>query len=111
MITYQTVSGSISGVRQGDTIASFLFDFVMVDVIDQALQGFTTASIVSFPGLKLTNLDYADDIVLLFKEIDFIQPSLDSLSCTIHAFELHFAPAKFMLLFPDFVGLATKFFL
>ncbi|WP_353839211.1 reverse transcriptase domain-containing protein [Acinetobacter baumannii] len=56
----------MSGVRQGCPLSPFLFNFVIDEIMEECLKGTTESGVQVLPGDKLVDLDYADDIVLLF---------------------------------------------
>ena len=66
-----------TGVLQGDTLAPFLFIIVLDYALRQAIQGrerelgftITPRRSTRHPAETLTDLDYADDICLLFDSV------------------------------------------
>ena len=64
-------------VLQGDTLAPFLFIIYLVYVLKMALKwenelGFTLTERKSriYPAIKITDVDYADDIAILTDKMD-----------------------------------------
>ena len=62
-----------SGVRQGCTASPFLFNFVIDVIMESALEGLDDVGIDIGEGRKLADLEYADDIVLLFQDLNRAQ--------------------------------------
>ena len=67
----------VAGVLQGDTLAPFLFiltlDYVLRTSVDKLNSfGFTLEKAKSrrYPGKKITDADYADDLALFSDKID-----------------------------------------
>jgi hypothetical protein len=56
-----------SGVRQGCPISPFLFNFVIDDILTNALKDTENFKVELLRGPNLTDIEYADDIVLLGK--------------------------------------------
>ena len=66
---YGELSKSIptrSGVRQGCPLSPFLFKFVIDEIMMWALEGLPKPGVYVITGEKL---EYADDIVLLFEDV------------------------------------------
>ena len=74
----------LAGVLQGDTLAPFLFTIVLDYILKQALDqddnkpGFTIEQrrIRRYPAVKISDLDFADDIALSLDSIEEAQTSL-----------------------------------
>nr|CAH8856987.1 unnamed protein product [Trichobilharzia regenti] len=62
--------------------------------MDFTLTHFRDSGIDLLPGNNLTDLEYADDIVLLSGDADEMQSLLSTFSCNIRMFGMRFAPAK-----------------
>ncbi|CAH8652987.1 unnamed protein product [Dicrocoelium dendriticum] len=90
-----------SGVRQGCPISPFLFNFVVDSIMECSLAESHDVSVEVFPGERLVDLDYADDIVLLFDDAAMAQSTLNSLSRVVPLFGMHFAPSKCKVLLHD----------
>ena len=93
---------TVSGVRQGCPLSPFLFNFVIDMIIDTTLQGLDNPGIDIMPGEKLVDLEYADDIVLLFDTHHSAQSMLDRMSEVIEHFGMHFSPHKCKVMLQDF---------
>uniref|UniRef100_UPI00339A3F21 reverse transcriptase domain-containing protein n=1 Tax=Acinetobacter baumannii TaxID=470 RepID=UPI00339A3F21 len=85
---------TVSGVRQGCPLSPFLFNFVIDEIMEECLKGTTESGVQVLPGDKLVDLDYADDIVLLFDCQATAQRTLDRLSEVVPSFGMRFAPPK-----------------
>ena len=83
-----------SGVRQGCPLSPFLFNFVIDEIMEASIQGSETLGVEMLPGRRLTDLDYADDIVLLFDSFEQAQFALDSIAQAAQPFGMRFAPTK-----------------
>ena len=82
-----------SGIRQGCPLYPFLFNFVMDDILGQALKS-TAANFPNAQDETLFDLEYADDIVCIFGTFTDAQSLLNSLICSATRYGLTFAPAK-----------------
>jgi hypothetical protein len=96
-----TTFSTESGVRQGCPLSPFLFNFVIDAIMEECLQDATDRGVHVLPGSKLLDLDYADDIVLLFDSIQAAQSTLDRLSEVVPSFGMRFAPHKCKVLPQD----------
>ncbi|CAI2738759.1 unnamed protein product, partial [Dicrocoelium dendriticum] len=92
---------STNGVRQGCSFSPFLFNFVLDSIMECSLAESHHAGVEMLPGERLVDLDYADDIVLLFDNVGAAQSTLNSLSCVVPLFGMHFAPSKCKVLLQD----------
>ncbi|CAH8647362.1 unnamed protein product [Dicrocoelium dendriticum] len=90
-----------SGVRQGCPISPFLFNFVVDSIMECSLAESHDVGVEVLPGERLVDLDYADDIVLLFDNVEAAQSTLNSLSRVVPLFGMHFAPSKCKVLLQD----------
>ena len=90
-----------SGVRQGCPLSPFLFNIVMDVVMMRALQGLQNPGVHFFNGENIVDLEYADDIVLLFEDETEGQAFLDRLSEVVLCFGMRFAPNKCKVLLQD----------
>ena len=68
-----------SGVRQGCPLSPFLFNFVIDEIMRQTLKGLQNPGVHVRAGEKLVDLEYADDVVLLFEDVQEAQSVLDKL--------------------------------
>ena len=82
-----------SGVRQGCPLFTFFFNFVMDDILGQALKS-TAANFSNAQNETLFDLEYANDIVCTFETFTDAQSLLNSLICSTARYRLKFAPAK-----------------
>ena len=104
---YNTLSrpfSTKSGVRQGCPISPFLFNYVMDDILIQALRDSVNSGIELNPGPKLTDIEYADDVALLGKSEEEMQRFLLKLTKAAQSYGMRFAPAKCKVLLRDWVG-------
>ena len=90
-----------SGVRQGCPISPFLFNFVIDAIMDCTLPRLQNAGIEISSGERLVDLDYADDIVMLFDNFEAAQSAINKLVEVIPSFGMQFAPSKCKVLLQD----------
>ena len=90
-----------SGVRQGCPLSPFLFNFVMDEIMKDCLRYTGETGVDLSSGVKLCDLDYADDKVLLFSDEASAQSTLDRLVESIRPFGMQFAPSKCKMLMQD----------
>ena len=89
-----------SGVRQGFPISPFLFNFVM-DILLETASTSDCSGVELLQGRELTDLEYADDAVLLGEDINSLQRLLDNLDECARLFGMRFAPSKCKMLLQD----------
>ena len=80
-------------VHQGCLLSLFLFNFVMDDILGQALKN-TAANFSNAQDETLFDLEYADDIVCKFETFTDAQSLLNFLICSAARYGLKFTPAK-----------------
>ena len=91
-----------SGVRQGCPISPFLFNFIIDAIMDCTLSGLQNVGIEVSPGGRLVDLDYADDIVMLFDNFEGAQATMNRLVEVVPSFGMQFAPSKCKVLLQDY---------
>ncbi|TNN16340.1 Retrovirus-related Pol polyprotein from type-2 retrotransposable element R2DM, partial [Schistosoma japonicum] len=69
-----------SGVHQGCPLSPLLFNFVIDMLLDITLSSSDFSGVDFLPGASLTDLEYADDIVLFGEDADKMQSLLTTLS-------------------------------
>ncbi|WP_353805424.1 reverse transcriptase domain-containing protein, partial [Acinetobacter baumannii] len=92
---------TVSGVHQGCPISPFLFNFVIDVIMEECLAVSPGHGVQVLPGSKLLDLDYADDIVLLFDSVTAVQQTLHRLCEAVPSFGMRFAPSKCKVLPQD----------
>ena len=97
-----------SGVRQGCPLSPFLFNFVIDEIMKRALDGLQNPGVRIMTGENLVDLEYADDIVLLFEELHQAQSVLYKLTEVIPSFGMRFAPSKCKVMLQDVLCLNTS---
>jgi hypothetical protein len=85
-------------------MSPFLFNFVMDNIIRDALQGISDNGVELLPGNRITDLVYADDIALLGDNTHAIQRSLDRLVSEASKYGLHFSAPKSKVFVQDWQG-------
>jgi hypothetical protein len=93
-----------SGVRQGCPISPFLFNFVIDDILTNALKDTQNFGVELIPGPNLTDIEYADDIVLLGKSEGVMQDFLHRLRSAAESYGMCFAPKKCKVMLQNWVG-------
>ncbi|TNN20796.1 LINE-1 reverse transcriptase, partial [Schistosoma japonicum] len=83
-----------SGVRQGCPLSPFLFNFVIDMLLDITMSSSDFSGVDFLPGASLTDLEYADDIVLFGEDADKMQSLLTTLSNNASMFGMRFSPSK-----------------
>ena len=63
-------------VRQGCPISPFLFNFVIDTLMEACMAALRNTGLCIAPNDRILDLDYADDIVLLFDSFDEAQAPL-----------------------------------
>ena len=90
----------VAGVLQGDTLAPYLFiivlDYIMRHVMSKNNNGFTVEERKSrrIPEVKVTDLDFADDIALISNLIDESQRLLNDVETAASKVGLHLNAKK-----------------
>ncbi|KER22936.1 hypothetical protein T265_09067 [Opisthorchis viverrini] len=83
-----------SGVRQGCPLSPFLFNFVIDEIMRRTLDGFQNPGVQIVAGESLVDLEYADDIALIFEDLSEAQALLNKLTAIIPSFGMRLAPSK-----------------
>jgi hypothetical protein len=94
-----------SGVRQGCPLSPFLFNFVIDEIMKRTLEGLQNPGVQIAAGENLVDLEYADDIVLIFEKEEEAHRLLERLTKVIPSFGMCFAPAKCKVLLQDIQSL------
>ncbi|TNN07625.1 Retrovirus-related Pol polyprotein from type-2 retrotransposable element R2DM, partial [Schistosoma japonicum] len=97
-----------SGVRQGCPPSPFLFNFVIDMLLDITMSSSDFLGVDLLPGAPLTDLEYADDIVLFGEDADKMQSLLTTLSNNASMFGMRFSPLKCKMLLQDWVASAPE---
>ncbi|CAH8658448.1 unnamed protein product [Schistosoma rodhaini] len=90
-----------SGVRQGCPLSPFLFNFIIDLLLEITLSSTESTGIDLLPGGPLSDLEYADDIVLFGEDAGNMQSLLLELSNNARMFGMRFSPSKCKLLLQD----------
>ncbi|VDP41817.1 unnamed protein product, partial [Echinostoma caproni] len=77
-------------------------------IIETALSSCEDSGIDLLPGGRLSDLQYADDIVILSEDPGKLQGFLESLSAGVAMFGMRFALSKCKMLLQDWVGPAPS---
>ena len=100
-----------SGVRQGCPLSPFVFNMVIDAVMIRALEGLHNPGVHFINGENIVDLEYADDIVLLFEQQAESQAFLDRLAEVVKLFGMRFAPEKCKVLLQDVDALTSPLIL
>ena len=73
----------------------------------RTLEGLPTPGVHVIVGENLVDLEYADDIVLLFEDVHEAQSVLDKLTSIVLSFGMRFATSKCKAMFQDVIDLNT----
>ncbi|MES9976933.1 MAG: reverse transcriptase domain-containing protein [Candidatus Thiodiazotropha sp.] len=98
-----------SGVRQGCPISPFLFNFAIDDILQSVFASLPDNGVELYPGNKVTDLVYADDIALMGFDPTTVQLALDRLAVEARRYGLCFAPNKCKILLQDWQGIPPVF--
>ena len=79
-------------------LSPFLFNFVIDEIMIRALEGLPKSGVHVITGEKLVDLEYADDIALLFEDVQEAQSVLDKLTSIVPSFGMRFATSKWLIL-------------
>jgi hypothetical protein len=74
---------------------------VIDEIMERTLEGLQNPGVQIGNGEKLVDLEYADDIVLMFEEVEEAQLFLDELTKVIPSFGMRFAPTKCKVMLQD----------
>ena len=88
------------GVRKGCTISSFFFDFVMHSFLEATIYQAPLSSVKLLPGGMISNLKYADD-VLLSEDSGRLQKSSCGLYRSTSMFKMCLVPLKCKMMLQD----------
>ena len=97
-----------SGVRQGCPISTFLLNFVMDSLPESAFSLSPHSGVELLPGGTVSNLEYADDVVLLSEDPGSLPDLLCSLDKSAAMFGMRFAPPKCKMMLQDWVGVTPN---
>ena len=98
-----------SGMRQGCPLSPFLFNFIIDEILDHTIGGSNCSGVHLTTEGNLVDLEYADDIVLLFEHQHEAQECLYRLSETIQSFGMCLAPSKCKVRLQDCLPSANPF--
>ncbi|VDP92983.1 unnamed protein product, partial [Echinostoma caproni] len=87
---------------------SKVMNFAMDLILEKDPSSCKDNGIDLLPGDKLSDLEYADDIVLLSENPAKLQSFLESFSASVAMFGMRFQPSKCKLLLRDWVGPAPQ---
>ncbi|KAF6774344.1 hypothetical protein AHF37_06531 [Paragonimus kellicotti] len=82
----------------------------MDDILEGALKESSGLGVELLPGARLTDLEYADDIVLLSPSAEDMQTMLNKVNDRAGLYGMRFAPSKCKVLLQDW-GISTPTFL
>jgi len=95
------VFNTVAGVLQGDTLSPFIFDLVIDAILRQIPVGSgvlvsnaTNAGAVKYQFQRLSNLAFADDIVLMAHTVEDAQRQISALEAAANAVGLYINTAK-----------------
>ena len=83
-----------SDVRQGCPLSPFLFNSVMDAIMTRALDGLQNPGVHFISGENIVDLEYADDIVLLFEKETEGKKFLNKHADDVSMLSIRFAPEK-----------------
>ena len=97
-----------SGVRQGCPVSPFLFNFVMDSLLESAFSLSPHSGVELLPGGTVSDLEYADDFVLLSEDPGSLQDLLCSLDKSAAMFGMRFGLPKCKMMLQDWVGVTPN---
>ncbi|RTG89398.1 uncharacterized protein DC041_0008255 [Schistosoma bovis] len=86
---------------QGCLISPFLFNFSIDNILETAPMGVSNGCVNLLPGERLLDLEYADDIVLLYDNAQAMRSALNQLAISVRRHGMCFAPSKCKVLLQD----------
>ncbi|GAA56585.1 forkhead box protein L1 [Clonorchis sinensis] len=90
-----------------DCLSPFLFNLVINEITRRTLEGLQNPGVQIASDENVVDLEYADDIVVIFEQEEKAQGFLDELTKVIPSFGMHFAPKKCKVMLLDMQSLNT----
>ena len=96
------------GVRQGCPFSPFLFKFVMDSLLGSAFSLSPHSGVELLPGWTVSDLEHADDVVLLSEDPGSLRDLLCSSGKPASIFGIGFAPPRDKMMLQDWVGATSN---
>ena len=102
------LSSPRSVVHQGCPISPFLFNFLIDSLLETSFSLSPHSGVKLLPGGMVSDLEYADDVLLLSEDPGSLQDLLCSLDKSDAMFGMQFAPPRCKMVPQDWFGVTPN---